>query len=100
MVEITARIAIEIEVENYEQVVKEEKGGFLGTIARVPRVDSFVRNKVDQTIEKEVREKLKQALPENLADRLTEELREKGVEASVNVALVYESELLDERNPE
>jgi hypothetical protein len=100
MVEIEARITIEIEVENYEQVVKEERGGLLGTVARVPKVNSFVRNKVDRTIRKEVEENLKQALPEKLAGRLTEELREKGVVASVNVSLAYESELPDERDPE
>jgi hypothetical protein len=90
MVDINAKIAIEIEVENYEQVVKNDKGSFLGTVAKVPKINSFVRNKVDQSIEKEVKENLEQELPDNLADRLTEELREQGVQASVNVSLAYE----------
>jgi len=89
MVDIDAKITIAIEVENYEQVVKNDKGRFLGTIAKVPKLNSFVKNKVDQTIEKEVKENLEQALPENLADKLTEELDKKGVQASVNVSLAY-----------
>lgn len=88
MVDINAKIAIEI--ENYEQVVKNDKGSFLGTVAKVPKINSFVRNKVDRSIEKEVKENLEQELPDNLADRLTEELREQGVQASVNVSLAYE----------
>lgn len=89
MIDIDARISIEIEGKNYEQVVKNDKGRFLGTMVKVPKLNSFVRNKVDQTIEEEVKENLKQELPENLADRLTEELGKKGVQASVNVSLTY-----------
>jgi len=88
-VDIDAKISIEIEVKNSEQVVKNDKGRSLGTMVKVPKLNSFVRNKVDQTIEEEVKENLKQELPENLADRLTEELGKKGIQASVNVSLTY-----------
>jgi len=88
MIDIDAKISIEIEVKNYEQVVKNDKGRFLGAMVKVPKLNSFVRNKVDQTIEEEVKENLKQELPENLA-KVNEELGKKGVQASVNVSLTY-----------
>jgi hypothetical protein len=70
-------------------VVKKDKGRFLGTMVKVPKLNSLVRNKVDQTIKEEVKANLKQELPENLADKLTEELGKKGVQASVNVSRTY-----------
>ncbi len=88
MVEIKAKLAIEIRVKNHEQVVRNDRGHFLGTIARVPIISSRVK-KVDETIEEEVKKNLQQALPEKLADELTKELRENGVEASVDVSLTY-----------
>ena len=89
MVDIHPKLTIEIEVENYEQVVKNDRGRFLGTMTKVPGVNSFVRGKVDQTIEEEVKKNLEQALPQNLTRELTKGLRENGVEASVNVSLRY-----------
>ena len=89
MVDINAKLAIEIEVKDYEQVVRNDKGGLLGTMTKVPAVSSVIKGKVDQTIEEEVKNNLKQALPKNLADELTKGLRENGVEASVNVSLSY-----------
>ena len=50
MVDIDAKLAIEIRVENYEQVVKQDKGSFLGTVTKVLGVTSLVRGKVDETI--------------------------------------------------
>jgi hypothetical protein len=89
MVDIEARLLVEIEVKNYEQVVRNDKGRFLGTITKVPGVDSFVRGKVDETIEQDVKKNLEQTLPEKLAEELTKGLREEGVQASVNVSLNY-----------
>ena len=89
MVDIDAKLAIDISVENYEQVVKKDKGRFLGTVTKVPGVNSFVKGKVDETIEEEVKENLEQKSPEKLADELTKELRENGVEASVDVSVTY-----------
>ena len=89
MVDIDARLNIEISVENYEQVVKKDKGRFLGAAARVPVVNSFVKGKVDETIEEEVKKNLEQTLPERLAGELTKELREQGVQASVDVSIAF-----------
>ena len=89
MVDINAKLAIDIEVKDYEQVVRNDKGRLLGTMTKVPAVNSVIKGKVDQTIEEEVKNNLKQALPKNLADELTKGLRENGVEASVNVSLSY-----------
>ncbi len=89
MVDIEAKAAIEIEVQNYEEVIRNDKGRLLGTITKVPKVNSFVKNKVDKTIEEEVKENLEQKLPERLADEPTKELRENGVEASVDVSVTY-----------
>ena len=89
MVDINAKLAIDIEVKDYEQVVRNDKGNLLGTMTKVPAVSSVIKGKVDQTIEEEVKNNLKQALPKNLADELTKGLRENGVEASVNVSLSY-----------
>ena len=89
MVNIDAKLTIEISVENYEQVVKKDGGRFLGTVTKVPGVNSFVKGKVDETIEQEVKENLEQTLPEKLADELTKGLREQGVEASVDVSIAF-----------
>ena len=89
MANIEAKLTVEIEVKNYEQVVENDRGRLLGTMTKVPVVNSFVRGKVDQTIEEEVKKNLEQALPENLSRELTKGLRENGVEASVNVSLSY-----------
>jgi hypothetical protein len=70
-------------------VVGNDRGRFLGAVTRVPGVNSFVKNKVDQTIEQDVKNNLEQTLPEKLADELTKGLREEGVQASVNVSLTY-----------
>ncbi len=88
--DIDSKLTIEIQVENYEQVVKKDKGRFLSTVTKVPGVNSFVKGKVDETIEKEVKENLEQTLPEKLADELTKGLREQGVQASVNVSMAFQ----------
>ena len=89
MVDFDARLTVEIRVENYEEVVRNDKGRFLGTMTKVPGVNSFVRGKVDETIEQEVKENLQQTLPEKLADELEKGLHEQGVQASVSVSLTY-----------
>jgi hypothetical protein len=89
MVDINAKVTIEIEVQNYEEVVRNDKGRLLGTITKIPKVNSFVKNKVDKTVEEEVTRNLEQKLPERLADELTKELRENAVEASVDVSVTY-----------
>ena len=63
MVDINAKLAIEIEVKDYEQVVRNDKGSLLGTMTKVPAVNSVIKGKVDRTIEEEVKNNLKQALP-------------------------------------
>jgi hypothetical protein len=90
VVDIDAKLTIEIRVENYEQVVRQDKGRFLGTVTKVPGVNSFVKGKVDETIEKEVKQNLDHTLPAKLADELTKGLREQGVEASVDVSLAFQ----------
>jgi len=89
VVDIDAKLTIEIKVENYEWVVKKDKGRFLGTAVRVPVVNSFVKGKVDETIEEEVKKNLEQTLPEKLADELTKGLREQGIQASVDVSVAF-----------
>ena len=61
----------------------------LGTVTKVPGVNSVIKGKVDETIEQEVKNNLEQALPKNLSDEITKGLRENGVEASVDVWLTY-----------
>ena len=89
MVDINGALKVEIEVKNYEQVVKNDKGRFLGAATKVPGVNSFIQSKVDQTIEEEVKKNLEQTLPKKLADELTKGLQEEGVEALVSVSLTY-----------
>jgi hypothetical protein len=89
MIEIEARITVEVRVENYEEVVRNEKGRLLGTVTRVPKVDSLVKAKVDETIEKEIKQNLEQTLPERLAYEVTKGLDENGVRASVDVSVSY-----------
>ena len=47
MVDINAKLTVEISVENYDQIVKNDKGRFLGAVTKVPGVNSFVKGKVD-----------------------------------------------------
>ena len=89
MVDIDAKLKVEIEVKNYEQVVKNDKGRFLGAATKVPGVNSFIQSKVDQTIEQEVKKNLEQTLPNKLAEELTKGLQQEGVQASVSVSLGY-----------
>ena len=89
MVDINAAIKAEIEVKDYEQVVKNDKERFLAVATKVPGINSFIQSKVDQTIEEEVKKNLEQTLPKKLADELTKGLRQEGVQASVSVSLTY-----------
>jgi len=89
MVDINANLSIKISVEDYEQVVRNDKGRLLGTMTKVPGASSFLKGKVDETIEKEVKKNLEQTLPGKLADELTKGLQEEGVQASVSVSLTY-----------
>ena len=89
MVNIVARLTVEIEIENYDEVVRNDKGRFLGNITKVPGINSFVKGKVDQTVDEEVKKNLEQSLPDRLAAELTKGLREEGVQSSVNVSLTY-----------
>jgi hypothetical protein len=89
VVDIDARLTVEIRVENYEQIVKNDRGHFLGTMTKVPGVNSLIRGKVDETIEQEVKQNLEQTLPDKLTDELTKGLRAQGVNASVDVSLAF-----------
>ena len=89
MVDINAKLTVEIKVENYDQVVENDKGRFLGTVTKVPGVDSFVKGKVDETIEQEVKDNLEQTLPKRLSNELAKGLREQGIQASVDVSVAY-----------
>ena len=89
MVDINPKLSIKISVEDYEQVVRNDKGRLLGTMTKVPGASSFLKGKVDETIEKEVKKNLEQTLPNKLADELTKGLQEEGVQASVSVSLAY-----------
>ena len=91
MVDIAAKLTVEIEIKNYDEVVRTDKGRFLGNITKVPGLNSFVKGKVDETVEQEVKKNLEQTLPERLADELTKGLREEGVQASVDVSLTYQN---------
>ena len=55
MVDIDAKLRIEISVKDYEQVVRNDKGRLLGTMTKVPGASSVVKGKVDKTIEEKVR---------------------------------------------
>jgi hypothetical protein len=93
MVDIDAALKVEIEVKDYEQVVKNDKGRFVGLATKVPGVNSLIQSKVDQTIVEEVKKNLEQTLPQKLANELTKGLQEEGVQASVSVSLTYYSGL-------
>ncbi len=58
MVDIDAKLRIEISVKDYEQVVRNDKGRLIGTMSKVPGASSFVKGKVDETIEEEVKKQL------------------------------------------
>jgi hypothetical protein len=89
MIDIDAALKVEIEVKDYEQVVKNDKGRFFGVASKVPGINSFIQSKVDQTIEEEVKKNLEQTLPKKLTDELTKGLQQEGVQASVSVSLTY-----------
>jgi hypothetical protein len=90
LININANLTIEINVNDYEQVIRNDKGSLLGTMTKVPGASSFLKGKVDETIEEEVKKNLEQTLPSKLADELTKGLQEEGVQASVSVSLAYQ----------
>ena len=90
MININANLTIEIHVNDYEQVIRNDKGRLLGTMTKVPGASSFLKGKVDETIEEEVKKNLEQTLPSKLVDELTKGLQEEGVQASVSVSLAYQ----------
>jgi len=90
LININANLTIEIHVNDYEQVIRNDKGRLLGTMTKVPGASSFLKGKVDETIEEEVKKNLEQTLPSKLADELTKGLQEEGVQASVSVSLAYQ----------
>jgi myo-inositol-1-phosphate synthase len=90
VVDINANLTIEINVNDYEQVIRNDKGRLLGTMTKVPGASSFLKGKVDETIEEQVKKNLEQTLPSKLADELTKGLQEEGVQASVSVSLAYQ----------
>jgi len=90
LISINANLTIEINVNDYEQVIRNGKGRLLGTMTKVPGASSLLKGKVDETIEEEVKKNLEQTLPSKLADELTKGLQEEGVQASVSVSLAYQ----------
>jgi hypothetical protein len=90
LISINANLTIEINVNDYEQVIRNGKSRLLGTMTKVPGASSFLKGKVDETIEEEVKKNLEQTLPSKLADELTKGLQEEGVQASVSVSLAYQ----------
>jgi len=90
LININANLTIEIHVNDYEQVIRNDKGRLLGTMTKVPGASSFLKGKVDETIEEEVKKNLEQTLPSKLVDELTKGLQEEGVQASVSVSLAYQ----------
>jgi len=90
LININANLTIEIHVNDYEQVIRKDKGRLLDTMTKVQGASSFLKGKVDETIEEEVKKNLEQTLPSKLADELTKGLQEEGVQASVSVSLAYQ----------
>jgi hypothetical protein len=96
---IQVDVAIELDVQNYHDIVKQEKGGLVGMFAGLgavrDRVDTTihdqVRTSVEAGLEERVRpeliERLRESVHASLTNSLAEELAKNGVEADVRVSV-------------
>ena len=88
MVRVKMGINIEIDVNNYDDIIKEEKGNNWGFITKIPIVGDIAKSKVDTKIESEIAKGLKSKLPfelqRNIKNQLNSQLSSKGVNAIVN----------------
>ena len=92
-------VVIELDVRNYHDIVKREKGGLVGMLAGLgpvkDRVDSEIRDQVAAAVEEglaqrvrpELVERLRASVRDALAEALESELAKSGVEAGVRVSV-------------
>ncbi len=92
-------VVIELDVQNYHDIVKKEKGGLVGMFAGLEavreRVDTTVHDKIKASVEAgleervrpELVERLRESVHASLTKSLSEELEKNGVEADVQVTV-------------
>ena len=73
-------LVINVDIENYKQLVERESGGFAGFLSRVPVVGFFIACKVDGVVES----KIKESLGDEVLKGLEPQLRAQGVKAQVS----------------
>ena len=74
-------LTITIDIDNYQEIVRNEKGGFLGFMAVVPLLSWPITSQVDSLIVEEV----KSALIKQIGPSVEEKLAERGIQARVKV---------------
>ncbi len=96
---VEVEVAIELDVHNYHEIARKERGrlvGFLsGTGLVRSKVDSAIHDQVEQSVvtglnervRPELIERLEQSITASLKDSLEKQLAENGVEADVNVTV-------------
>lgn len=96
---VQVEVAIELDVQNYHDIVKKEKGGLVGMFAGLgpvkDRVDSTIHDQVKASVEAglaervrpELLERLRESVQASLTKSLAEELAKNGVEADVRVSV-------------
>lgn len=92
-------VVIDLDVHNYHDIVKREKGGLVGILAGLgpvqDRVDSEIRDQVATAVEEglaqrvrpELVERLRESIRETLVKALESELAKNGVQADVQVSV-------------
>jgi hypothetical protein len=75
-------LTIQIDVENYQEIVRNEKGDFLAFLASLPVLNWPITNRVDSLIAQEV----KSALISKIQPNVQEKLAERGIQARVEVS--------------
>ncbi len=78
---ITVTLKIQIEIDNYDDIVRKNAGGFAAMLLRVPIARSFVKRKANNKIVEKLTAGFIDVMPKEIESKFAEE----GVKARVEV---------------
>jgi hypothetical protein len=96
---VEVEVAIELDVHNYNEIARKERGRFVGLLAAFgpvrAKVDAAIHDQVERSVvaglnervRPELIERLEESITKSLTDSLTEQLAENGVQADVRVTV-------------
>lgn len=96
---VEVEVAIELDVHNYGEIARKERGRLAGLLSGLgpvrAKVDSAIHDQVEQSVvagldervRPELIERLEQSVTESIRDSLARQLAENGVQADVRVTV-------------